>query len=82
MTTFKKITDFYDIRSAIVHGRKTKRHRKLRREDFEQACADGRTLACDTFWKLLRRGDFPDWKRLVVEGATSIAGTDAPRGIT
>ena len=72
MTTFEKITSFYDIRSAIVHGPTTKRRRKLGHEDFERGCADGRDLVCDTLSELLRRGRFPDWKRLVVEGATTI----------
>ena len=67
-STFEQINEFYDIRSAIVHGPTKKKHRKLRHEDFERACADGRDLACDTLSELLQRGCFPDWKGLVLEG--------------
>ena len=64
--TFERITEFYDIRSAIVHGPTTKKHKKLGHEDFERACANGRDLACDTLSELLQRGRFPDWKDLIL----------------
>ena len=73
--TFKKVTMFYSIRSAIVHGPTTKKQRKLGPDDFEQACADGRDLACDTLSELLRRGRLPNWNDLVLDGPTQQAPT-------
>ena len=67
--TFERITEFYNIRSAIVHGPTTKKHKKLCNEDFQQACAIGRDLACDTLSELLQRGRFPDWKDVVLGGS-------------
>ena len=72
LEVFKKITEFYKIRSGIVHGRT----KKLCLEDFERACAVGQDLACDTLVALLRAGDFPDWTSLVVEGGDSFASGD------
>lgn len=64
---FSKMTDFYGIRSVIVHGRRTKNHKNLSVDDFARACRHGRDLACDTLWEILRRGRFPNWKNLVLE---------------
>ena len=69
--TFDKITEFYDVRSAIVHGPTKKKHRSLRLEHLERVCTDGRDLACDTLSELLQNGCFPDWKSLVLEGPTA-----------
>ena len=66
-STFEKITEFYAVRSAIVHGG-TKRKRKGRHYvDLDQACAGGCDLACDTLLALLQRGRFPDWKAVVLK---------------
>ena len=67
---FEKITEFYDIRSAIVHGPSSRKQRKLGHEHFERACAKGSGLACNTLSELLLQGRFPDWKRLVFDGPT------------
>ena len=72
-SAFKKIADFYDIRSAIVHGPTKRKHRDLRYEDFERACADGCDLACATLLALLQRGRFPDWNALVLEESVAPA---------
>ena len=64
---FSKMTDFYGIRSVIVHGRRTRNHKDLSVDDFARACAHGRDLACDTLWQILQRRRFPNWKNLVLE---------------
>ena len=67
LASFEKMTDFYDIRSAIVHGPTKKKHRKLGHEEIARACADGRDLACGTLSEILRRGRLPDWKQLIFD---------------
>ena len=64
---FSKMTDFYGIRSVIVHGRRTRNHKDLSVDDFARACVHGRDLACDTLWEILHRRRFPNWKDLVLE---------------
>lgn len=74
-TTFDKLTRFYGVRSAIVHGTTTrKRKKKIRLEDIKQACTDGQELACDSLLELLQRGSFPDWKRLVLDAPAAATG--------
>ena len=68
---FEKVAEFYDTRSAIVHGPSNKKQRKLRYADFERACADGCDLACSTLSELLLQGRFPDWKRLLFDRPTA-----------
>ena len=53
-TIFHKVGRFYRIRSEVVHGSTTSP------EDIDQACTDGRELACDSLLELLQRGGFPD----------------------
>ena len=67
LAIFEKITDFYGIRSAIMHGSPRRNHRSLGHEDFERACTDGQDLACDTLSEVLRRGRFPDWKQVIFD---------------
>lgn len=65
---FERVTEFYGMRSSIVHGARRKKHRNLSSRDYEEACANGRYLACETLFELLQRGCFPDWKDLVLTG--------------
>lgn len=85
-TTFDKLTRFYGVRSAIMHGTTTgKRKKKIRLEDIKQACTDGQELACDSLLELLQRGSFPDWKRLVLdapaEATTHPSSPAAPEAV-
>ncbi len=66
-TIFDKVTRFYAIRSGIVHGSTSRKRKKIPLESIEQACANGRELACDSLLELLERGRFPDWKALVLD---------------
>ena len=75
---FEKVTEFYDTRSAIVHGPSNKKQRKLGYEDFERACAEGRDLACSSLSELLLQGRFPDWKRLIFDGPAAPATLPSP----
>ena len=77
-TTFETITGFYRIRSAIVHGSKREEDVELRLADIEQACADGRELACDSLLELLARGRFPDWEVLVLNAPAESTGHPPP----
>ena len=67
LATFKKMTEFYGIRSAIVHGSTTRKHKKLGPKDFGRACDNGRDLACATLSAILRHGRFPDWKQIIFD---------------
>ena len=67
LVTFKDMTEFYDIRSAIVHGPTTKKHRKLGPENFGRACTNGRDLACATLSAILRHGRFPNWIQVIFD---------------
>ena len=62
MEIFHKVRDFYEARSALVHGAR----RRRKQIDFEKALSDGRQLAQDTLLTLLRRGRTTDWDRLVM----------------
>ena len=73
-TVFDKVTRFYGVRSAIVHGTTTRKRKRVRLEDIEQACADGRELACDSLLALLERTRFPDWKALVLDAPAAATG--------
>ena len=77
-TVFDKITRFYGVRSVIVHGSTTKKGKKGRLEDVDQACADGRELACDSLLELLQLGRFPDWKGLVLDAPAESTGHPPP----
>ena len=76
----RKVKDFYDARSALVHGSRSRR----RRIDREKALSDGRQLARETLQALLREGRAPDWDRLVMsagEGGPSLSPQTAkPKG--
>ena len=61
---FKEIRQFYNIRSAIIHGRNPSR------EDTATALEQGFEVARDTFFKL-RDKDVDDWDSLVMRGADS-----------
>ena len=62
MEIFRKVKDFYDARSALVHGPRGGR----RRIDFGKALSDGRQLAQETLMALLRDGISPDWDRIAM----------------
>ena len=61
---FKAAKEFYDARSAIVHGRKKQAHVRKRHEAFNK----GFDLARRSLFRLLREGPPDDWDALVVEG--------------
>ena len=74
LTTFEKITRFYDIRSAIMHGSKRSGDEDLRLANIEQACADGQELACDSLLELLKQGSFPNWKGMALRAPAARTG--------
>ena len=53
-----RVKSFYEVRSAIVHGKK-----KIKggRPAIDKALEDGRDLACLTLAELLSRGPVRDW---------------------
>ena len=55
-----KVKSFYEVRSAIVHGKK-----KIKggRRAIDKALEDGRDLACLTLAELLSRGPVRDWDK-------------------
>ena len=57
------ISRFYEVRSAVIHGR-GKRKRRRTREDIEEAARQGYEIGRDALVALLERGRLPDWKRL------------------
>ena len=61
---FKAAKEFYDARSAIVHGKKKQAHVRKRHEAFDK----GFDLARRSVFRLLREGPPDDWDALVVEG--------------
>ncbi len=73
-TIFDKITRFYGIRSGIMHGSTTSKRKRIPLESIEQACADGRELACDSLMELLEQSRFPDWKGLVLDAPAESTG--------
>ena len=66
-----RVKSFYEVRSAIVHGKK-----KIKgdRPAINKALEDGRDLACLTLAELLSRGPVRDWDKLREE-ATQIYGS-------
>ena len=78
LATFTEMTEFYDIRSAIVHGPTTKKHKKLDHKDFERACTNGRDLACATLSAILRHGRFPNWKQVIFDAADEPVALSLP----
>ena len=62
MDIFRTVKDFYRVRSAIIHGSRSKR----RQIDLGKALSDGQQLARDTLLAFLRDGRVPDWERLVM----------------
>lgn len=72
-STFEKVTEFYGVRSAIIHGGTRKKRKNDHFENSEQACAGGCDLACTTLLALLQRGRFPDWNALVLEESVAPA---------
>ena len=63
-----RVKSFYEVRSAIVHGKK-----KIKggQRAIDKALEDGRDLACLTLAELLSRGPVRDWDKLR-EGTTQI----------
>ena len=64
-----KVKAFYEVRSAIVHG---KRKIKGGRDAINKALADGRDLACLTLAELLSQGPIRDWDNHIVEQHTEV----------
>lgn len=62
MEILHKVKDFYDARSAVVHGPRG----RGRRISLEKALTDGFDIARGTLQKLLRNGEVPDWNSLVM----------------
>ena len=56
-----KVRNFYGVRSYIVHG-----DDEDESPDFEQAFDDGYGVGRNTLFKLLCRGNRPDWDNLVM----------------
>ena len=63
-----RVKSFYDTRSRIAHGSRGKKKKNGKRSDLEEIADSGFGLARKTLWKLLERGAFPDWERLVLSG--------------
>ncbi len=65
---FDRVTMFYEARSKIAHGDTGKRQKKKKKEtiDFKHAADSGFALASETLRALLDRGEFPNWKELVL----------------
>ena len=57
----KEMKQFYRLRSSIAHGRRPANAGENARRGFD--------LALRTLRELLRRGDFPDWERLVMSSS-------------
>ncbi len=60
-----RVKSFYEVRSAIVHGKK-----KIKggQRAIDKALEDGRDLACLTLAELLSRGPVRDWDKLAGAG--------------
>ena len=58
----KQLQKFYNARSTIVHGNKT----RTKHIDPEDAAETGFGIALETLQELLAQGDFPDWDKLVM----------------
>lgn len=65
---FDRVIAFYEARSRIAHGDTGKRQGKKNKKtiDFKDAAESGFTLASETLRALLDRGDFPNWKELIM----------------
>ena len=64
----RRMKSFYNARSNIAHGSRGKKKKNGKRSNLEEIADSGSDLARKTLWKLLERGDFPDWERLVMSG--------------
>ena len=69
---FDRVHKFYNARSQIAHGDKDKRQGKRNKKnlDFKEAVDSGFTLAFDTLQTLLDKGNFPDWKKLIMSSCS------------
>ena len=69
---FDRVHVFYKARSQIAHGDKDKRKGKGNKKilDFKEAADSGFTLAFDTLQALLDKGDFPNWKKLIMSSCS------------
>jgi len=65
---FDHIHSFYDARSNIAHGDIGKRKGKGKKKSmgFKEAADLGFELASETLQTLLRNGEFPKWKELIL----------------
>ena len=70
MEILGKVKNFYEARSAVVHGPRRSR-RGRRGVDLENALSNGLHLARETLQALLRGGSNPDWDRLVMSAGES-----------
>ena len=64
---FKDVAQFYDARSRIVHGERTKLSAAAKQEAFEK----GFGVARDSVVKLLVEGAPTDWNELILRHAES-----------
>ena len=69
---FDRVHAFYRARSQIAHGDKDKRKGKGNKKilDFKEAADSGFKLAFDTLQALLDKGDFPNWKKLIMSSCS------------
>ena len=58
------IRGFYEVRSAVIHGNRRKKKRRMTREHVEEAARLGYKIGRHALVALLERGRLPDWKRL------------------
>ena len=63
-----RMTSFYKARNSIAHGNSGKTRKKGKESALKNDADSGFDLAYDTVKKLLDRGDFPDWDRLLMSG--------------
>ena len=69
---FDRVHAFYRARSQIAHGDKDKWQGKRNKKniDFKEAADSGFTLAFDTLQALLDKGEFPNWKKLIMSSCS------------
>ena len=65
---FNQVYAFYDARSNVAHGEKGKRQGKGKKKTtyFEEAADLGFALASRSLRALLKNGEFPKWKELIM----------------
>ena len=64
LAVYKSVGCLYKERSRIVHG--NRRNRAGRRKKIEETVEDGYRIGREDLLKILARGSFPEWTRLVL----------------